>query len=176
MAKSGRPSTYTQDIANNLTDYVNETIGKKRIPFIQEFCYKNKIHRKTFYRWLSAKDEDGTGLLYPELDDAYDELMAMQEMMLIELGIAGKASAATCIFLLKTKHGHVETEKVQHVGNTEEPITIIFTDSDTYKKHRESVKRLEAKNKKITLNNQVYNGERSEQVGHYDWSDYINHR
>lgn len=168
MAKRNPKTTYKPEIAELLSNYVDETLGRKRLPFIQEFCRKHQISRRTFYNWLGAKDEN-KNKLHPELNDAYDELMAMQEMMLTELGIAGKASAAMCIFLLKSKHGYIETEKVQHVGSGEEPLTLIFTDSATYKAHRENVVKREALNNKDNASNQVYHGEAN--LGGYDWSD-----
>jgi len=133
--KEGKPTTYTIKIAELLETYVDETMGKKRLPHLQEFCYKQKprIPRSTMYDWLDAKEDDAFS--HPELRVAHENLMAMQEMMLIELGVSGKAGNAMCIFLLKTRHGHIETDKIQHVGINDEPLTLIFTDSATFKAH-----------------------------------------
>ncbi len=133
--QGGKPTTYTTKVADALNQYVDDTIGKKRLPHVQEFCYQQKprIARTTLYDWLDAKN--GDVFAHPELRDAHENLMAMQEMMLIELGVSGKAGTAMCIFLLKTRHGHIETEKIQHVGGDDEPLTLIFTDSATFKAH-----------------------------------------
>lgn len=87
--------------------------------------------------------------------------MMVQRMILKQLCISKGTHAAGPIFLLKANHGFIETEKIQHVGAGEEPLTLIFTDVETFKKHEESVKRLEAQKTKDPVD-----------VRGHDWTDY----
>ena len=86
---------------------------------------KNNIPRRTFYNWCDAQEK---------LMQEKDRLMTLQEMELKHIGLSKQANPAMAIFILKTDHGKIETEKIQHEGKGGEPISIIFTDSETYRR------------------------------------------
>ncbi|MBI4080441.1 MAG: hypothetical protein HY430_01570 [Candidatus Levybacteria bacterium] len=163
MTKRGRPTEYTTDLPDKLRSYTKDCLSKQRIPWIEEFCNNNEISDRTLRDWCKAHDE---------LGKAREHLMMVQRMILKQLCISKGTHAAGPIFLLKANHGFIETEKVQHTGPEEEPLTLIFTDSATYQAHEankakreqeESRKQLEAQKTKETEN-----------VGGYDWTPYIN--
>ncbi len=152
MAKRGRPTEYKSDLPDKLRSYTNDCLSKQRIPWLEEFCNNNEISERTLRDWCKAHDE---------MSDAREHLMMVQKMILKQLCISKGTHVAGPIFLLKANHGFIETEKVQHVGSGEEPLTLIFTDSATYKAHEENKKKLEAKQAK-----------EPENVGVYDWTNF----
>lgn len=152
MAKRGRPTEYKTDLPDKLRSYTKDCLSKQRIPWLEEFCNNNEISDRTLRDWCKTQEE---------MSEAREHLMMVQRMILKQLCISKGTHAAGPIFLLKANHGFIETEKIQHVGMTEEPLTLIFTDVETFKKHEESVKRIETQKTKDPVD-----------VRGHDWTDY----
>lgn len=152
MAKRGRPTEYKADLPDKLRSYTQDCLTKQRIPWLEEFCNNNEISERTLRDWCKAHDEMG---------EAREHLMMVQKMILKQLCISKGTHAAGPIFLLKANHGFIETEKIQHVGEAEEPLTLIFTDSATWKAHNENVAKREALEKK-----------EPEGISGHDWTSY----
>lgn len=96
----GRPkgsTKYNPILVKKLSAYVAGCYEEHRIPWIERFCYNNKISRRSFYYW--AKEHE-------DLNAARDELMSIQELMLLKLGTSGQGNVRSIIFLLKRNHGH----------------------------------------------------------------------
>lgn len=132
----------------------------KKIPFLEEVAIKIGVSEKTIGRWSEADEEFCL---------AIEDITLYQKMALKNLGL-GKNTTQMAIFLLKANHGLIETEKIQHEGSKEEPISIIFTDSATWKRAEENRKKLEQANG--VEKTQVRPQKATEVAGGYDWTDY----
>lgn len=100
----GRPkgsTKYNPILAEKLNAYVDGCYEQHRIPWIEMFCYNNKISRRSFYYWTKQNKE---------LSAARDELMSIQELMLLQLGTLGQGNVRSIIFLLKRNHGYREAK------------------------------------------------------------------
>lgn len=100
----GRPkgsTKYKPILAEKLNAYVDGCYEQRRIPWIERFCYNNKISRRSFYYWVKQNED---------LKAARDELMSLQELMLLQIGTSGQGNIRTIIFLLKKNHGYRETK------------------------------------------------------------------
>ena len=161
MAKRGRPTEYTEDLPDKLRAYAKDCLSKQRIPWLEEFCHRNDISERTLRDWSKAHDE---------MRDSHDYLMMIQKMILKQLCIS--KGGAGPIFLLKANHGLIETDRIQHAGDEVEPLTLIFTDVTTWRRHKENVKRLEAQNSATQTNPQMQRPEVQEAAGGYDWTNY----
>jgi len=161
MAKRGRPTEYTEDLPDKLRAYAKDCLSKQRIPWLEEFCHRNEVSERTLRDWNKT---------YDEMRDAHDYLMMIQKMILKQLCIS--KGGAGPIFLLKANHGLVETEKIQHTGPDEEGLTIIFTDVETWKRHKDNRKRFEARNAATQINAPIQHPEVQEAAGKYDWTNY----
>ena len=157
-----RPTKYKPEFIRVAEDYLQECKSNKRVPFLEELASRLDVTEKTLWNWSQARQEF---LL------AIEKIMDHQRVALKTLGLK---SPHVITFLLEANHGMMRTERIQHAGTTEEPLTLIFTDSETFKRHKTNKARLEAQNSKSNLNKKVYNGEDSEVVGGYDWSSYSN--
>lgn len=103
----GRPkgsTKYNPSLAEKLNTYVDGCYEQHRIPWIEKFCYNNKISRRSFYYWTKQNEE---------LNIARDELMSVQELMLLRLGTSGQGNVRSIIFLLKRNHGYKEAKPSQ---------------------------------------------------------------
>ena len=163
MAKRGRPTEYTEDLPDKLRAYTKDCLSKHQVPWLEEFCFKNEVSERTSRDWCKAHDE---------MLEAHDYLMTVQKMILKQLSISKGSNAAGPIFLLKANHGMIETDRIQHAGDDVEPLTLIFTDVTTWRRHKENVKRLEAQNSATQTNPQMQRPEVQEAAGGYDWTNY----
>ena len=161
MAKRGRPTEYTEDLPDKLRAYAKDCLSKKRIPWLEEFCHMNEVSERTLRDWNKT---------YDEMLDAHDYLMMIQKMILKQLCIS--KGGAGPIFLLKANHGMIETDRIQHSGDDVEPLNIIFTDVETWRRHKENRKLLEARNAPTQTNAPIQHPEVQEAAGGYDWTNY----
>lgn len=161
MAKRGRPTEYTEDLPDKLRAYAKDCLSKHLIPWLEEFCHKNEISERTLRDWSKTHDE---------MRDAHDYLMMIQKMILKQLCIS--KGGAGPIFLLKANHGMIETERIQHAGDEVEPLTLIFTDVTTWRRHNENVKRREAQNPVTQIMPQTQHSEVQDAKDGYDWTNY----
>jgi hypothetical protein len=75
------------------------------MPYLQDLNPKLGVHRETVLNWTKT---------YPEFFDVIKRLEELQEKRLVHGGLTGQLHPTMSIFLLKTKHGYIETEKIQH--------------------------------------------------------------
>jgi hypothetical protein len=146
-----RPTKYKDSFVKVAEDYLDECRSGKKVPFLEELAARLDVTEKTILNWSKAREEFFL---------AIEKIMDHQRMALKTLGLK---SPHVITFLLEANHGMMRTERIQHTGPKEEPLTLIFTDSATFKKHEENKARLEALNNK-----------EPEVAGKYDWSDYAN--
>jgi hypothetical protein len=155
-----RPTKYKKSHIKIAEHYLNECKNNRKVPFLEELASRIGVTEKTLWNWSKARQ----GFLL-----AIEKIMDHQRLTLKTLGLK---SPHVITFLLEANHGMIRTERLQHTGTKEEPLTLIFTDSDTYKKHIESKKRLEALEKNRAKDQKTY--QNAESVGGYDWTPYIN--
>lgn len=102
--KMGRPTKYTTEFINKMTDTLYKYIAKTKIPFIKEFAYKNKIPSEEISRTLAAKNEN--------FSHALKILKDKQEIALVQAGLQNKLNPTVCIFTLKNVAGWRDTPSV----------------------------------------------------------------
>jgi len=157
-----RPTKYKDEFVKAAEDYLDECRANKRVPWLEELAARLDVTEQTIWNWTKEREE---------FFDAVDKIKDHQRMALKTLGLK---SPHVITFLLEANHGMMRTEKRQIETPDGEGLTLIFTDSETFKRHKANKARLEAQNNKSTANNKVYNGEGSEQVGGFNWDNYIN--
>lgn len=83
---------------------------KQRPLFLNELAIVVlKKHRETIMNWADKKNAEGE-LEHKEFFDMIKEVQEIQELQL-QKRILGRYNPTGAIFLLKTKHGYIETEK-----------------------------------------------------------------
>lgn len=126
MTKMGRPTKYKREFIKEADNYLIECKNARKIPFLEEFAERLRVSTDSLKRWSEA-NEDFCG--------AVDRIMDHQRLTLKTLGIK---SPSVIIFLLKSDHGMIETDRIQHEGKGGEPLSIIFTDVATWKRAKEN--------------------------------------
>lgn len=123
----GRPCGFCE----NKDRYLNITIqyiesGKDeknpRVLFLNELAMKLDVDRDTITDWKNKKTKDDD-LEHPEFYRLIKALEEMQEFRL-QQRILGRHNPTGAIFLLKTKHGYIESEKQIIAGDKNEPLQI----------------------------------------------------
>lgn len=112
----GRPkgsTKYKPILADKLDAYVDECYKKRRIPWIEWFCIRNNLSKRTFYHWARYNDD---------LNDARDNLMMVQRLMLMKLVVSRQGYTRGIIFLLKRNHGFREAKPSQE----KQGINVVF--------------------------------------------------
>lgn len=114
MARVGRPTKYNDRILKKFKDYYKECLAdENKVPFMEEVALKLWVNRDTIYQWAkeTRKDEQGNDyLLHQEFSDTLKMIQTLQEIRLSQIGVKDQRNVVA-IFLLKAKHGYVETEK-----------------------------------------------------------------
>jgi hypothetical protein len=124
---NGRPCKFCENKAEFIKiskEYLASCIreDKPRIPYLNELAIKLQAHRETFYEWRQSEHDHGE---FPYL---IKELETIQEFRL-QQRIMGRYNPTGGMFLLKTKHGYIETEKQILAGDkAAEPIHITITE------------------------------------------------
>ena len=72
--------------------------------------------------WANKKDDEGN-LEHPDFAELIKEVKSVQETRL-QQRLMGRFNPTGAIFLLKTKHKYIETEKQIHAGDANEPLEI----------------------------------------------------
>jgi len=108
--RSKGSTMYESILAERLNTYVDEYYEKHHIPWVEKFCYKNRVSRRTFYYWAKQNED---------LDLARDRLMSIQELMLVQLAVSGQGNTRSIIFLLKRNHGYREAKPSQQTRGIE---------------------------------------------------------
>lgn len=121
---AGRPSKYNEELQQKAEAYYQKCIDKKQVPFIQELQLELGITRETVNEWKTAKYENGN-LKFPAFSDIAFKIDTLQELALLKRGIGGKAATFN-MFLLKTKHGYIETDKQILAGDSDNKLEIVI--------------------------------------------------
>lgn len=115
-------------------DYIITGKGDKpKILFINELAMILDIHRDTLWEWRKKKKEDGS-LEHAEFSDYVKSVEEIQELRL-QQRVLGRYNPTGAIFLLKTKHGYLETEKQILAGDKDEPLEIVITEDPSRTKY-----------------------------------------
>lgn len=125
--KAGRPCEYCvkADAINKVTiDYLNTGKGEKpKMVFINELAMLLGCYKDIIIDWKNKTLEDGKTLEHPIFHRLVRELESMQELRL-QQRLLGRYNPTGAIFLLKTKHKYIETEKQVIAGDANEPLNI----------------------------------------------------
>lgn len=83
----------------------------------------------TLYNWSSACNISDSyltelGKTHSEINELIKEFKVAQEHQLESNGLSGKFNSIMSIFLLKAKHGYMETDKRILTGDKDNPVTI----------------------------------------------------
>lgn len=131
----GRPCEFCKrkdEILAKTRAYLDSAVGEKpKMIFLGEICLLLSCHKETLMDWAHKKNEQGE-LEHPEFSDLIKRAELIQETRL-QQRILGRYNPTGAIFLLKTKHGYVETEKQIHAGDSNEPLEIVITEAKPLK-------------------------------------------
>jgi len=106
----GAPSTYDQDLIDKAEDYLeNFNDYEQLVPTIAGLALHIGKSRETVYEW-SKKDDR------PEFSDILCQLMAKQEILLVNKGLSGEFNSAIDKMML-TKHGYSDKQEVDVNSN-----------------------------------------------------------
>lgn len=132
LLPSGRPCEYCSrkeeiiKITENYLDTANRK-EKPQVVYINELALLLGCDKETIVDWAHKKTKAGE-LEHPEFYRLENKLEMCQELRL-QQRLLGRFSPVGAMFLLKTKHGYIETEKRILGGDTKEPLEIILTEA-----------------------------------------------
>jgi hypothetical protein len=126
---AGRPTLYSEEKLVLAKEYLQKCKGmlvvsegfdppkqiKIDVPSISALAAELEVARETIWDW--CKDEDKK-----EFSNTINAIFALQEASLVENGLIGKFNPTMSIFLLKSNHGYIETEKRILAGDKENPL------------------------------------------------------
>lgn len=123
----GRPCeacTNKENILRITREYIDlgKNEEKPRMVYINELAIRLGCYRDIISEWRSKKKEDGT-LEHKEFSDMIKELESIQELRLQQRTM-GRYNPTGAIFLLKTKHKYIETEKQLLGSDRDQPLQI----------------------------------------------------
>ena len=117
----GARSKYKDDETDKIVeDYINECRLKRLVPYREEMCDRLDITKETMNQWTK---EGGRYYKYT-FSDLIKKLDNLQEKALLHGGLTNQFNVTMSIFLLKTKHKYIETDRLQHVGQDGQPIKL----------------------------------------------------
>lgn len=106
----GAPSTYDQDLIDKAKDYLeNFAEYEQLVPTVAGLSLHVGKHRSTVYEWANDADK-------PELSDILCQLMAKQEILLVNKGLSGEFNSAIDKMML-TKHGYSDKQEIDVNSN-----------------------------------------------------------
>lgn len=130
----GRPCEFCQrkdEMLQITREYINTGKGDKpRMVFINELAMNLGYYRDIIIEWKKKVKDDGS-LEHPEFADMIKELESMQELRL-QQRLLGRFNPTGAIFLLKTKHKYIETDKQILAGDKSEPLQITIVEEDRH--------------------------------------------
>lgn len=122
----GRPSKYSLELAKEIDNYL-ETCGSHnlKLPQVTDFARFIGISKDTIYKWADK---------YEDISDAIKKIKDLQEVELINNGLysSKEVSSTMAIFLLKTNHNYIETEKRVLMGEDGGPIKVYITPGEGF--------------------------------------------
>lgn len=104
----GRPEKYTAEYAQILAVALRSYTEKESFPLWCEFAYRNKCN------FRKAQD---LCKLSVEFREAYEEMHAKEETVLLKGGAAGKLNASMATLILKNHRMSVDYREKQEVGD-----------------------------------------------------------
>lgn len=135
----GRPCEYCKNkekIDAKVKDYIARATGEKpQMVYLGEICIMLGIHKETLQDWAHKKNKEGE-LEHPTFSDLVKNAELIQETRL-QQRVLGRYNPTGAIFLLKTKHGYMETDKRVLAGDSNAPVEIIITEEEDRKKDGE---------------------------------------
>ena len=111
----GRPTSYSPAILKLSEDYLNG-LEPGKLPQIAGLARHIKIARSTVYLWAENKNNH-------EFSDIVGDILAEQEVRLIDNGLDGSYNASITKLMLG-KHGYHDKQETEHSGS------ISFTERD----------------------------------------------
>lgn len=109
MTKVGRPTDYSKEILDKVSDYIlNHKEYGDEVPSVAGLSTHLNIARSTIYDWASQEDKK-------EFSDILEKLLSTQEKALINSGLNGKFNS-TITKLILTKHGYTDKADVTSDG------------------------------------------------------------
>lgn len=104
----GRPSGYSSEILDKANKYLADCKSGKMIPYIEELASELDVSRDTVYEWEKV---------HPEFSDTIKKIKDYQSLRLMQEGVGNRSNPAVTIFILKAKHGFIETTQQIVDGN-----------------------------------------------------------
>lgn len=130
-SNAGRPCEFCankEELLEKTRKYIESGKGERpKVLFLNELALILDHHRETIMEWANKKTQNDI-LEHPEFSDMVKSIEEMQELRL-QQRILGRYNPTGAIFLLKTKHGYIETEKKILGGDTKDPLEIIITEA-----------------------------------------------
>ena len=113
---AGRPTSYSDDMLQQATEYVDKGWRKEGdvMPMIESLSVVLGVARSTIYKWAEEK---------PEFSDILDTLMAVQAKELWNRGLVGDYNS-TMAKLALTKHGYSDKSQSEVSGINGRPVEI----------------------------------------------------
>lgn len=115
MAKTGRPTDYSEEVAKLALEYVSDDESSNYlshnhgVPSVVGLCRVINRARSTVYKWAEEDDK--------EFSDILDILMDFQHLTLVSGGLKNTLNP-TITKLMLTKHGYSDRQDVEVVDKT----------------------------------------------------------
>lgn len=103
-----RPLEYTPMRIAEITSMLRAYTEREAFPLWCEFCYKNKVNFRKAPDLCRQSEE---------FREAYQELHAKEEAVLLKGGVAGKFNASISALILKNHHMSVDYREKEQVDN-----------------------------------------------------------
>ncbi len=113
---------HTEEYLKITKEYLDSATGDRpKIVWINELALKLDCYKETIQDW--AKKEKKGKLEHPEFARLVKKLESIQELRL-QQRLVSRNNPVGAIFLLKTKHKYIETEKQIMAGDDKQPLEI----------------------------------------------------
>jgi len=106
MARPGRPSKLTDQVREQINQYLTESIENNKVPTAARLAVNLGVSKSTLYKW--AEDDI-------ELSDTLKQLQSIQEATLIEGSLANKLNPTISKLMLANHGYHDKTDIDQNV-------------------------------------------------------------
>jgi hypothetical protein len=124
----GAPSKYDPKFNYEVYKYL-ATTGREqtKLPTIEGFAIHIGVNPDTIFEWKKK---------YPKFSESIKAILARQKEQLINDGAYGgrEVNVSMMIFLLKSNHNMIETEKKIIAGDTDNKLEIVITEEDPNRK------------------------------------------
>lgn len=131
-SNAGRPCVFCTNggpYMEMIKDYLKKCREKPSIPYLQEIADMLDVDKDTISDWANKKLEDKITLEHPEFYRLIKRVENLQELRLNQR-LMGRHNPTGAIFLLKTKHKYIETEKQILAGDKNEPLEVVIVEDN----------------------------------------------